>query len=88
MIYSDVLKGGSSGKCVESGDVDSLLVKCVTHEEEPIMPPKGPKLSDKEIDARKVCWHPPLKKYQTGVLAKYACLARPASQGAHTMPID
>lgn len=50
MIYSDVLKGGSSGKCVESGDVDSLLVKCVTHEEEPIMPPKGPKLSDKEID--------------------------------------
>ena len=50
MIYSDVLKGGSSGKCVESGDADSLLVKCVTHEEEPIMPPKGPKLSNKEID--------------------------------------
>lgn len=50
MIYSDVLKGGSSGKCVESGDADSLLVKCVTHEEEPIMPPKGPKLEDAEID--------------------------------------
>ena len=50
MIYSDVLKGGSSGKCVESGDADSLLVKCITHEEEPIMPPKGPKLEDAEID--------------------------------------
>ena len=46
------------------------------------------KLSEKEIDARKVCWQPPQKKYQTGVLAKYACLARPASQGAHTMPTD
>ena len=45
-------------------------------------------LSEKEIDARKVCWHPPQKKYQTGVLAKYACLAMPASRGAHTVPTD
>lgn len=45
-------------------------------------------LSEKEIDARKVCWNPPKKKYRTGVLAKYACLAKPASQGAHTMPTD
>jgi mono/diheme cytochrome c family protein len=37
MIYSDVLKGGASGNCVESGNTDSLLVKCVTHEEEPIL---------------------------------------------------
>jgi WD40 repeat protein len=50
MIYSDVLKGGSSGKAIESGNLDSLLIKCITHEEEPIMPPKGPKLTDKEIE--------------------------------------
>ena len=50
MIYDDVLKGGSSGKIVEPGNIDSLLVKCVTHEEEPIMPPKGPKLEEKEIE--------------------------------------
>ena len=50
MIYDDVLKGGSSGKIVEPGNIDSLLVKCITHEEEPVMPPKGPKLEEKEIE--------------------------------------
>ena len=50
MTYDDVLKGGSSGKIVEPGNIDSLLVKCITHEEEPIMPPKGPKMEEKEIE--------------------------------------
>ena len=50
MIYSDALKGGSSGKIVHPGDVESMLVKTVTHEEEPIMPPKGPKLEDSDIE--------------------------------------
>ena len=49
MIYSDVLKGGSSGKCVESGDVDSLLVKCVAKKKNRSCLQKA-KLSDKEID--------------------------------------
>ena len=50
MTYADVLKGGSSGKIVEPGNIESLLVKSITHEEEPIMPPKGPKLEAKEIE--------------------------------------
>ena len=45
-------------------------------------------LSDAEIKTRKTNWKPPERSQQVGVLAKYACLARPASQGAHTMPID
>ena len=50
MVYADVLKGGSSGKIVESGNIDSMLVKTITHAEEPVMPPKGPKLEEKEIE--------------------------------------
>ena len=50
MTYADVLKGGSSGKIVEPGDIESMLVKTITHEEEPIMPPKGPKLEEREIE--------------------------------------
>ena len=50
LTYKDVLKGGSSGKIVESGNTDCSLVTCVTHEAEPIMPPKGPKLAKAEID--------------------------------------
>ena len=45
-------------------------------------------LSDEEIKLRRNSWKPPEKNYHTGVLAKYACLARPASLGAHTMPVD
>lgn len=50
MTYSDVLKGGSSGKIVEPGNIESMLVKTITHAEEPIMPPKGPKLEEREIE--------------------------------------
>ena len=46
------------------------------------------RVTKKEIDSRKIGWQPPQKKYRAGVLAKYACLAKPASQGAHTMPTD
>ena len=50
MTYADVLKGGSSGKIVEVGNIESMLVKTITHAEEPIMPPKGPKLEEREIE--------------------------------------
>ena len=47
--FTALLNGGGSGIIVESGDSGaSKLMKVVTHEEEPEMPPNG-KLEDKEI---------------------------------------
>src|SRR5690242_9295496 len=40
--FSGLLKGGGSGSAANSGDPDgSKLVKAITHEEEPFMPPKS-----------------------------------------------
>jgi dihydroxy-acid dehydratase len=41
-------------------------------------------LSDAEIKRRLASWKPPRPRYKTGVLAKYAKLVGPASQGAVT----
>lgn len=46
-----LLKGGGSGPVVRSGDGDgSRLVRCMTHDEEPFMPPNASKRPDDEIN--------------------------------------
>ena len=48
--YSGLSTGGGSGKAVEPGDPDSSkLFKAVSWAEEPNMPPKGDKLSEKDL---------------------------------------
>ncbi|HEY7115101.1 MAG TPA: c-type cytochrome domain-containing protein [Tepidisphaeraceae bacterium] len=48
--YVGVSTGGGSGKAIEPGDPDSSkLFKAVSWAEEPNMPPKGDKLSDKDL---------------------------------------
>jgi dihydroxy-acid dehydratase len=42
---------------------------------------------DAEIEARLRDWSPPPPRATTGVLAKYASLVRPASEGAITRPL-
>jgi dihydroxy-acid dehydratase len=42
---------------------------------------------DGEIEARLRDWSPPPPRVTTGVLAKYASLVRPASEGAITRPL-
>jgi dihydroxy-acid dehydratase len=44
-------------------------------------------LSDDELAARLADWTQPPPRYETGVLAKYATLVAPASQGAVTRPL-
>jgi hypothetical protein len=52
--YNELLKGGGSGAVVAAGNPDSSkLWKAITHAEEPTMPPKKPKLADKELDVFK-----------------------------------
>jgi dihydroxy-acid dehydratase len=43
-------------------------------------------LSDDELAARLSAWHAPPPRYERGVLAKYATLVGPASEGAVTRP--
>ena len=48
--YGKLRVGGGSGEVVEPGEsADSYLWSLVTHESEPFMPPKSPKLPDKEL---------------------------------------
>ena len=42
------------------------------------------KLSDQELEKRKLDWSPPAPNYERGVLAKYAKLVSSASKGAVT----
>ena len=52
--YNALLKGGGSGAVVAAGSPDSSkLWKAITHAEEPTMPPKKPKLADKDLDVFK-----------------------------------
>jgi WD40 repeat protein len=45
--YGATMQGGASGAVVEPGDVDnSRLYALVSHKEQPVMPPKDPKLPD------------------------------------------
>lgn len=49
--YSAMMLGGGSGPVVEAGNPDvSFLYTVMTHEEEPIMPPKSPKRPKAELD--------------------------------------
>jgi len=41
-------------------------------------------LSEDELTRRQESWHPPERRYKTGVLAKYAALVSSASLGAVT----
>jgi dihydroxy-acid dehydratase len=45
-------------------------------------------VSKKELARRKKSWHPVKPRYKTGVLAKFALLARSASEGAVTIPVN
>lgn len=48
--YNGIRSGGGSGQAVLAGDsAGSLLWKLVTHQQEPNMPPKGPKLPEAEL---------------------------------------
>src|SRR5436190_581137 len=48
--YRDLMAGGASGDAIKPGSPDqSLLYKLVTHQSEPKMPPKGPKLADADL---------------------------------------
>ena len=49
--FAGVMAGGSGGASVEAGDSSaSTLWKVVSHTEEPVMPPKGDKIPQAEID--------------------------------------
>ncbi len=49
--YGAAMRGGGSGKVVEPGAPDdSHLWQLVTHNEQPHMPPEGPKIPDAELD--------------------------------------
>jgi WD40 repeat protein len=48
--YQALMAGGSSGEAIKAGSPDSsLLYKVTSHQAEPKMPPKGPKVSDAEL---------------------------------------
>jgi dihydroxy-acid dehydratase len=44
-------------------------------------------LSDEQIAERLAGWSPPEPRYRNGVLAKYASLVQPATEGAVTLPL-
>ncbi|MEO8493794.1 MAG: PSD1 and planctomycete cytochrome C domain-containing protein [Planctomycetota bacterium] len=48
----ELLKGGESGKAIElRKSSESLLVRLISHEDEPLMPEDGAKLDQRQIDA-------------------------------------
>jgi hypothetical protein len=51
--YQALMAGGASGEAVKPGSPDqSLLYKVITHQAEPNMPPKGPKLPEETTRSR------------------------------------
>ncbi len=48
--FTGAMKGGSSGKIVEPGDISSTLINLVKQTAEPKMPPEGDKLAPAQID--------------------------------------
>ncbi len=53
--FGTTIQGGGSGKVVEAGDLAaSHLWGVVSHDEEPKMPPNGPKIPDAELDLIKL----------------------------------
>jgi hypothetical protein len=52
--YSAALAGGASGKVIVPGDADgSKIIKVITHQDEPNMPPNRGKMADKEVNVFK-----------------------------------
>jgi WD40 repeat protein len=48
--YQALMAGGASGDAIKAGNsAQSLLFRLTSHEDEPKMPPKGPKVSDAEL---------------------------------------
>src|SRR3954451_10905050 len=48
--FGTAMQGGGSGKVIEPGDLDaSTLYQLVTHQDQPTMPPNGPKIPDAEL---------------------------------------
>lgn len=48
--YQALMTGGASGEAVKPGSPDqSLLYRLMAHQDEPKMPPKGPRVSDAEL---------------------------------------
>ncbi len=51
LTYQTLLSGGSGGEAIAPGSAaQSRLYRLVTHQEEPSMPPRQPKLPDAELD--------------------------------------
>lgn len=49
--FSAFMEGGSRGKIIEPGDPEqSTVYLLMAHKEQPIMPPKSPKLPDKDLE--------------------------------------
>ncbi|MFT3881354.1 MAG: hypothetical protein QM703_17025 [Gemmatales bacterium] len=49
--FTALMEGSGRGKIVEPGDPDqSTLYLLMAHKEQPVMPPKSPKLPDKDLD--------------------------------------
>ena len=49
--YTNLMLGGGSGEVVEPGDsASSYLYALVSHQDEPFMPPKSPKIADEMIE--------------------------------------
>ena len=54
--YTNLMLGGSSGDVLEPGSPDdSYLFLLITHESEPFMPPKSPKMPDTDRDLGICC---------------------------------
>src|SRR5262245_48231363 len=48
--FQGIMTGGSSGSAISPGNPSqSLLFRLVSHEEEPRMPPKGPRIPDADL---------------------------------------
>src|SRR3954452_5389847 len=48
--FGTAMQGGGSGKVVEPGDLEtSTLYQLVTHQDQPTLPPNGPKMPEAEI---------------------------------------
>jgi dihydroxy-acid dehydratase len=69
------------GPIAAVADGDTIVIDVEAHE-------LRVELSDDELAARLRAWRRPAPRYERGVLAKYATLVGPASQGAVTGPIE
>lgn len=71
--FAGTMKGGSGGKVVDVGDINSSLVTLTKQTAEPIMPPEGDKISPAHIDII-------VKWIEGGLLENKSSTARKASK--------